>query len=429
MKKNNMLIYSTSVLAGLLIFSLMGYRVYKANADPFSTRTVFFGTYEDTVDTTAFIIRDEQYVTAPLSGTAVPLVADGEKVAVNDPVAVICGSQKDASTYAQIKDIRQSIERYTQLNSQKNLNTVNIKGFEADIYNVFDGMLKTVESGDLSSFSDYSADFRDTVTARQIAINGAIDFSSRISELQSKLETLKSSDISAQEVFAQSAGFFVSNTDGFEKAVDYKKAVNLNYKELESLFSQKNNNTASGTIGRLVNSFNWYIAVVLDNKIASQLEIGSSMKINFPQSSAGTFTAQVKSINTSEDGKSVVIFSCKTVSLESLNFRTEKIQIVMDEIKGYKIDSEAIRVSRESVVPEEGAESTTQRQVKEYKGVYIKIGNIIRFRKVQIIYSGTDYVIAAPNSDLDLNERNEYVDLYDEIIVGGKDLYDGKILS
>jgi hypothetical protein len=132
-------------------------------------------------------------------------------------------------------------------------------------------MLKTVESGDLSSFSDYSADFRDTVTARQIAINGAIDFSSRISELQSKLETLKSSDISAQEVFAQSAGFFVSNTDGFEKAVDYKKAVNLNYKELESLFSQKNNNTASGTIGRLVNSFNWYI-LLLDIKLHLSLK-------------------------------------------------------------------------------------------------------------------------------------------------------------
>lgn len=428
MKKKNTLIYLASAMAGILIFSLMGYRVYKTNSDPFSTRTIFFSTFEDTVDTTAYIIRDEQYVTASLSGTAVPLVPDGEKVAVNDPIAVLCGSLRDASTYAQIKEIEKSIERYTQLNSQKNLNTVNIEGFEANIYNVFNNILKTVESGNLGRFSEYSEDFRDTVTARQIAINGAIDFSDRISELRSRLNTLNTSAVSAQEIFAQSTGYFVSNTDGFEQAVDYKNAVNLEYNELESSFSTKKN-TAPGTLGRLVSSFNWYIAVVLENKTAAQLEIGKSMKLIFPHSSAGYFTAQVKSIKTSPNGKSAVIFSCRNVTPEVLNFRIEKIQLVMKEIKGYKIDSEAIRVSKESVVPEEGVETAPTAQEKEYKGVYIKLGNIIRFRKVEIIYSGTDFVIAAPNSALKLNERNEYVDLYDEIIIGGKDLYDGKILS
>ena len=49
------------------------------------------------------------------------------------------------------------------------------------------------------------------------------------------------------------------------------------------------------------------------------------------------------------------------------------------------------------------------------KGVYIKLGENIIFRKIDVIFEGDDYVISAANPDSD------YLMLYDDIIVEGID--------
>ena len=56
-------------------------------------------------------------------------------------------------------------------------------------------------------------------------------------------------------------------------------------------------------------------------------------------------------------------------------------------------------------------------------GVYIRYGNIVSFRKIDQIYSEpADYVISK-----ETNEKG-YLHMYDDIIVGGRGLYDGKII-
>ena len=58
------------------------------------------------------------------------------------------------------------------------------------------------------------------------------------------------------------------------------------------------------------------------------------------------------------------------------------------------------------------------------QGVYVRAGNIIKFKKIHTSYTTEDYVIAT-------NPEGEsgFVKLYDEIIVKGADLYDGKLVS
>ena len=89
------------------------------------------------------------------------------------------------------------------------------------------------------------------------------------------------------------------------------------------------------------------------------------------------------------------------------NLRKEKAQLAFNEYKGLKISPTAIRVND-----------------KGEKGVYVKTGNIIRFKKANVLYSSSDVIIAE-------NKRGAqgYVKLYDDIVVEGTDLYDGKIIS
>ena len=54
-------------------------------------------------------------------------------------------------------------------------------------------------------------------------------------------------------------------------------------------------------------------------------------------------------------------------------------------------------------------------------GVYINSGRVVRFRKIDIVYSTDDYVISK------MSDEDGFLQLYDEVIIEGKDeLYDGK---
>ncbi len=68
-------------------------------------------------------------------------------------------------------------------------------------------------------------------------------------------------------------------------------------------------------------------------------------------------------------------------------------------------------------------------------------GDIVRFRLIEILFEEEDSYIVAPEKpvpdeadanteDVEISDRPvyKYLSLYDNVIVGGKDLFDGKIL-
>ncbi|MDD6717717.1 MAG: HlyD family efflux transporter periplasmic adaptor subunit, partial [bacterium] len=59
------------------------------------------------------------------------------------------------------------------------------------------------------------------------------------------------------------------------------------------------------------------------------------------------------------------------------------------------------------------------------KGVYVKYGDLQRFRRITILYEDENYILVP--KDGALGTENE-VRLYDEVIVEGTNLQDGKLL-
>ena len=94
------------------------------------------------------------------------------------------------------------------------------------------------------------------------------------------------------------------------------------------------------------------------------------------------------------------------MNTEYAGLRNEQIRITFDKHTGYQISNKAIR------------------EVDGQKGVFVLNGNIVKFKKINIAYSDSEYSICN-------NPENEggFVELYDEVIVEGVDLYDGKIID
>lgn len=114
-------------------------------------------------------------------------------------------------------------------------------------------------------------------------------------------------------------------------------------------------------------------------------------------------------INTDE---TVLILSSKIMDSDIARLRTEDVEIVINETDGIRVNKSAVRV------------------INGVQGVYVLTGNIVRFKKLDIIYTGEDYVISKMIKE-DIYDENKvpYLKIYDAVILEGKDLKDGKLIG
>ena len=84
----------------------------------------------------------------------------------------------------------------------------------------------------------------------------------------------------------------------------------------------------------------------------------------------------------------------------------------MGDFRGLKVPREAIRFDKQKVVDENGK---TSGEVS-LKGVYILKGEQIEFKKIDVIYEGSDYVLSKIHED-----DSSYLALYDDIMTEGVD--------
>ena len=69
-------------------------------------------------------------------------------------------------------------------------------------------------------------------------------------------------------------------------------------------------------------------------------------------------------------------------------------------------------ITEETTAASEGGEPATS--VTNYKGVYIIKGEQVTFKKIDVIYEGSDYVLSAVHE-----EDGSYLSLYDDIMLEG----------
>ena len=93
------------------------------------------------------------------------------------------------------------------------------------------------------------------------------------------------------------------------------------------------------------------------------------------------------------DGKSVLLLACDSLDTSLASSRIHSMQLIFDEYSGIKVPRTAIRFQGEE------------------KGVYVILGEDITFKKINVVYEGSDFVLSENTSD------DEYLRLYDQILL------------
>ena len=425
---------ATIVAILLLIYS--AYQVHLNTREGLTTETAMFASISDVIDSTGFAIRSERIITESYTGVLNYSVSDGNKVSAGSPIAKIFGNENDATAESRIGRINSEIENLKSLSNPGTYHAVNSEQLGKQTDAVRDTITTITRQNEYNKLAQLKYDLL-TAMNRKLIVTGeesSEDYAERIAVLENEKATIKASAGSSTGLVSSPvSGYFVSYIDGFENAVSVDEVESLTPDKLKELMVGNGNepNEISAVIGKLTTEFEWYLACVLNEDDVAKLENFTSVEIEIPFVTVEKIPARIIAKNrNNETGETALILECSYINSEIAVIRNEAIKINIRTYSGLLVNEKAIHFEdvKKTISKDDGTVETVIH--KNVKGIYVKFGDRIQF--VQVFSDKTINGYAICKIELDENERERLVtgrtiQFYDEVIVEGTDLYDGKI--
>lgn len=422
-----------AVVLAFLVLLYVGYQAYQATHQSIRTETAMYGEVSDVLQAQGFILRNETVIDESYSGVLSYRVADGSRVSRGGVIADIFSNESDAASQRELDQLDQEIENLQSLSQTANFYVANPSMLGDQIYSALEGISQLVNENDFSGLNTQKGELQNALIRRQLITGeeSAEDYSQRISQLQSQRDTLASQAGSATgSILAPEAGYFISTVDGLENVMDISQVESITVAQAEELLEQQPSSTDA--VGKICQDFNWYAVCVFDEDDMVRFEGVEDVYLDIPFASTEQIPAKVLARNSDgESGKTAVVFQCSTMDADIAAVRNEAIQVTVNTYSGVLVNERAIRFADVEYTTTDEAGNTVTQVQENVKGVYVLYGGQLEF--VQVFTDQTVNGYAICRTDLTEEEQSMLVtdstiQLYDQVVVEGTDLYDGKIV-
>ena len=398
----------TTVLKGFVILLAAVFAVHQFISSvysPVKTETAVFYSASDGFNITGLIIRSETLVTSSEVGVMHFVVSDGSRVAKDGVIANIYDSESASITLSKIDSVNTKIEDIEEMLSYNDLEAADLDMINAKATQSLNNLIVSGASGNFGNMSELSDELLSALNRRQVAMGETTDFSAQLEQLKAEKNELSASLPSAKgKVKAAMSGYFVSKADGYETVLTCGNPESITPEFMSSVSAAE---LPDGVIGKIVSDYEWYIAAEISINESLKYKEGDSLTIYTSVKSYPKLPVTVKKINISENSSSaVVVFSCNEMNSELATMRSGPMTVVTKEYDGLRVPSSALRV------------------VDSKRGVYVLTGMQVKFVEVNVLYKDDSYMICEKQTS-----DESVLRLYDEVIVKGKNLYDGKIVG
>ena len=265
-------------------------------------------------------------------------------------------------------------------------------------------MSQYLARGDMNSVSDRTAALKGLIIRRMSteAENAALD--QQIADLRAQIAALQSdADYDTTVVAAGQSGYFSGTVDGYESVLTVDSLQTMTAQELESLEPRE---VPDDAVGKLITDNTWYYVTVVPADQLAGVKTGDTAPVTFASQFYESIPMTVERLGQEEQGGRLLVLSCDKYIQNATLLRQQSADIVFTTYAGLRVPKEAIRVNENGSV-----------------GVYVLEGSNAVWKSVNILHdNGETYVV-----ELDKSSVNN---LWpgDEIIVTGRDLYDGKVV-
>ena len=419
-----------AVVIGFLLLAAVyvGYQAMQVLFPPNTYETALLATVEDTIDAEGVLLFDESYVSG--SGTLGYLAADGERVSAGTAVAEVYSDAIQATLRQQLTQINDQIDLLQR--SQNNTTSLQLeslrKNRSAALYDLMDSL-------DCGDYEDTDAEKEDYILSqnRLWVITGEVaGFSDQITALTQQAASVQSQLGNPTQITAPQTGYFIRSSSTGRLNAGAEDILALDAAGLKAYAESSPEVALDGCAGKIVSGFTWRYAGVCTAKEAEKLlgkdgkPLSGSVEIRFPGQVETPLKAKVSEVEIdSENGIARFVISCEIINGDVLRLNCADAQIIVGRTTGLRVPAAAVHYLKE-----DGSEAEEQGE-NYIPGVYVKYGNLARFCRIDPVddahplVTDGDYQIVLPSGTA--NSVSE-VRLYDEIIVSGQNLYDGKLL-
>lgn len=411
-RRNSVFWYKLAM--GLLFAIVVIYTAYHLFSlflsDDVSTIVSGVTTERVTVGGDGYVFRDESLLYSRNTGAVEYFVRDGEKVSSGQYIGNVYQSGDGSSAREMIALLDEQIALLEECSSDNvsasELST--LRQSASDTYFTLTKILASGEAGEL----DYQIEKMMTTLSKISVITGGDEsLQDALKILKAERKRLLSGEYEA--VFSSRSGYFYSTFDGHEQDFSLSALEEL---DGEGFYALLDTLTSTGTqeinsaYGKLAPSSKWMLVIPLSTADAEGFELGESYSVNFPENNNTTIPMTLeKFIDSPNHAEVLMVLSTNRLPANFTLERCMTAQIERSSVSGIYVPRSALaRVDGEN-------------------GVYVLRGSVVHFRRIDIIYQGSDYFLVAERDDKDGDYY--YLGSNELIITDGNNLFDGRILD
>lgn len=406
---------------GFLIFAfvlIVVFNVTLSFKSRLTTTIVRRGSEEDLISAQGYIFRDQTIITAPGDGYLVCAADEDERVSLGETVMYIYKNEINLQANSEIKAIEEKIERLKEASYSGEIFSNDTAKLEQTISQNLRDVPRLAGRGDIEAVSEVSRAVDFLIEKRRI-IAGEIEAPDSKAEIQ-KLEAEKAQleqkyNIERTRVHAPVTGTFTARIDGLEEKLTLKALSEITpeyIKEIGKLFKEarvKEKTKQGEPIGKIVDNFGWSVAALVPQTEVEGLEAGDTINIRFPDLGVETISGTISRITPEVSGKVIMIVSTNRYVDKIYSASQVNVEFIKNYYDGYRIPAKSLRMTDGRM------------------GVYVIRSGKARFITVDLLYNGKNWIVVSDKAE-DSPDGKSALKLYDELIVSGNELYDGKVV-
>jgi hypothetical protein len=397
-----------NIVAALIAFAAIAYlTLYARNA--MQTGVITIAVIEqntrETITISGFVSRDEELLSGDDDGTFIFVSAEnGKHLSMGESVALKYTSRErwEQSTKAHELD-----EQIAVLEGLKTLQTTSTQArLDNALKTGVDALRTAVDAKDYRNASERAN------ALLTLAIGG-----SNLKETLNLLYAERSlvADVSAGTIATRRSALFSKLADGYVARTELTPAElqKLTPSSLNVLLAEETPAAFSGVIGKLIYGRRWYYVANVDAATGYDLalKIGKSVQMQFERGYTDLLKMTIETVSFEENGAYTVVFSCDYALRETMDLRRVDAKLITKEYTGLKIPRSALRFE-----PLKEGE-------KSRECVYITTGPYLERKLVTVVHEDEDYYL------IEITTSSTGLRAGDNVVISGRNLYDGKIIN
>ena len=385
------------LLLAIVLFAI--FQGYRGLSEGYRTESAYEFQIARYCNTEGLLVRTEEPIQKSPGGHVRYLLEEGEKFRGDTPIAQGFSSQEAAETAArqetvkEEKDLLTAIQRSTDTSKTADVETLN-----KEISLTLRQLTQCAGAKDMEAVAQTHMALVEKIGRQQLATGQNTGFGERIRELDQEL----SGGGGGEKVYSSQIGYFSRYVDGYEEQYTPDMLEKLDIPTLEGML-EKGYPADTASFGKSVTDFTWYYATIIPRESVEFFYVGARVELAFMGSGEQTVPGKVVQLRAGEDGRALAVIQSTSITADTVSHRTANVKISFRNYKGLRISQKALRI------------------LDGEKGVYVKSGYSVKFKKVDILYTGLDYYLCQIQYG-----SSDQLSLFDEVIVEGTDLYDGK---